>query len=318
MTTESVGTYAENIYKLEHNNNNVFLEQESFNFYFIEDHHIFPKVIELETLNQMISDIKKYKHPLTGLRKITQSVCKELCLGNIQIKVTKNNNSYCYYDHYKKSIYLHSSYFSDILNDSNDEYLYQILIYVFFHELAHAHTQSFYNQSSHHDTAFLSSLIFILSSFLKRDPSYFYESDEHCGSISSILSKQIFLTEDMSYIKRDVFSSEDDLLADLDRFMNYTNKHKLSKLRSDKTATFSSYDNIDCFDFEDKNGVILFKFLIYNMSDKFVRFEFNYLDSSIAKMNKMRTFLKENKSMPDLISKNNYRNEDKNKSKKTL
>lgn len=127
-----------------------FEKVETNYYYELERHFFIPLIQESERTKKYIELLKKQKQPMAGLKRIFSEFLLEYGLEHIQIKQTKKKSYSSYYDSRKKIVYINEKDFQNFKNNPSDKYAFY-LIFIFFHEMAHAYVLSYCNDFSYHD-----------------------------------------------------------------------------------------------------------------------------------------------------------------------
>ncbi len=296
------------------NNSSLFIQKEGESYYQIEDDYIFPKMVNSIIFQDFIEALKQYKHPLTGLRNLTRDYCKQFQVDHIKIKQTKNIKGESFYDHAKKTIFLHSSFISDI-NKKVDDHHYDIFVLTFLHELSHAYTSIFYDREAFHNNVYLVNVIRLFSCFINEEESFFYDENlnhndvEICKPLKDILKKQIFLTGNADYITQHFFNNETDLEKHIDLFAEKIKNEELKKGRFGKrfSLEYTQDGQISYYRVINNNNRDLMTMVVSPKDSGYLVCEFNRINLLFDELEQIAFFKENNESIPRYIKNNPYK-----------
>lgn len=161
-----------NYFELRQNNPKQYDSIENNAFYSLEDNHITNKIMLSKNFQQQVDKLMSKPLTIGTLKSVVSPVMKQFHLEDVKIKKTTHKSGDSFFHLKKNTIYLNQYLFKDA-EDLNNHNAFEEILFFFYHELAHAYTNTYISEISGHDTNYVYSIAKIYSYVSKKDFSEF-------------------------------------------------------------------------------------------------------------------------------------------------
>ncbi len=257
-----------------------YKDREDQRYYYLERTFIKPLLFRSSGFKHYSEQLKGYKQPLNGLRKVFSQFILQHGLEFVKIKKTNRKDLGSHYCSESQTISINAFDLNNFKKDPSDKNVFE-LIFIFIHELAHSYVLNYCNDFSHHD-AFYFNFVTKMYSCISNVPvdSFLHnkigsrESDE--VSLFDVLEydRHYFYSADLLCIES--FDKLEDAKKSIDnKFKTFTNYNQ--DVVSDLVLSCTMREHLYCVDFLKNNDTVeSVRCLVFEYNNQFNLIIANY------------------------------------------
>lgn len=250
--------WTRHILDLKNQNYNEYLEEEANAFYHLEDCYLTNILMLSQEFQAQVNTLKKYKYVMAGLKHVVKPIYDYFHIHHVDIKKSKDKDCDSYYTSTTKTIFLHEHLFDDIKDNFENHNFYEEILYILYHEMAHAITDKYFTTNSQHDSNFVYVIMQIFSLILKKPIEPLLEDLVS----NSYYKNQVFWVDDFNYLKMELKSFQ----AAREEMIKVQNCFSDFSVFTNLNSNLNVSDNIEVFSFDNNDIFKIFEYNSQNVS----------------------------------------------------